>query len=183
MRGVVIYESMFGNTRRIAQAIGDGLASALEVRLIRADQATGSDLDGISLVVVGAPTHAWGLPSAKNRQGALSSVRRPGSDLVLEPDADSLPGVREWLNSLGDAGTLGAVFDTRFSAPVIFTGHASKSIARSMLRHGIDVVLPPESFLVDRKNHLVPGEVERARVWALDVGAEVTSRTRLSWPS
>jgi hypothetical protein len=179
MRGAVIYESMFGNTRRIAEAISDGLASVMEVHLIRADQASGFDFDGTSLIVVGAPTHAWSLPRANTRQGALNTVRKPGSDLVLEPNADSSPGVREWLNSLGTFAGAGAAFDTRFSASVVFTGRASKAITKLLRREGVDVVLTPESFFVDRKNHMVAGEEERARAWGRRLGAEITNRARL----
>ena len=180
MRGVIIYESMFGNTRRIAEAIADTLGGVVPVSLVRAALATDADLAGVDLVVVGAPTHAWSLPRANTRQGARNNVAKPGSDLELEPDADSLPGVREWLDSLGQVHLLGAVFDTRFRAPALLTGRASRAIARSLRDRGVDVVMPPESFLVDRRNHMVAGEVERARAWGLQLGDEIARRARAS---
>src|SRR5487761_2446820 len=103
MRALVIYESMFGNTRRVAEAIADGLACVAEVRLIRADRMTRSDLDGTVLVVIAAPPHVWSLPRAKTRQGSPDYVAKSGGDLVLEPGAASSPGVREWLSSLTEA--------------------------------------------------------------------------------
>ncbi|MBW4030303.1 MAG: flavodoxin [Acidobacteria bacterium] len=178
MRAVVIYESMFGNTRRIARAIVEGLADAMEVHLIRADEVSGPDLEGASLVVVGAPTHAWGLPRANTREGAMATSRKPDNDLVLEPAAATSPGVREWLPSLGGIGIAGAAFDTRFRAPGMFTGHASKVIARSLRHEGVDVVLAPESFFVDRHNHMVAGEEARARAWGRRLAAEVATRAK-----
>ena len=99
------------------------------------------------------------------RKGAPSYVGRPGSDLVLEPGAASGPGVREWLNSLGSLSMGAAAFDTRLKAPAVLTGRASRAIARGFLRHGCNLVVDPESFLVDKTNHLLPGEVDRAQAW------------------
>jgi len=183
MRAVVIYESMFGNTRRIAEAVADGLANAVEVRLTRADQVLETDLEGADLVVVGAPTHAWSLPRANTRQSALATARRSDNDLVLEPAADTSPGVREWLHSLGRLRVAGTAFDTRFHAPRLFTGHASKAISRILRHDGVDVVLSPESFFVDRQNHMVAGEEERARAWGRRLGLEVAHRVRPGAPS
>jgi hypothetical protein len=119
------------------------------------------------------------MPRANTRKSALNNVSKPGSDLTLEANADSLPGVREWLESLGDSHIMGAVFDTRFRAPSIFTGRASKAILKELHRHGIDVVIPAESFIVDRQNHLIPGEVDRARTWGRRLGEDVVSRSRV----
>ena len=176
MRAVVIYESMFGNTRRIAEAVADGLARFVEVRLARADEVGEGDLAGVDLVVVGAPTHAWSLPRANTRQGALATARRGDNDLVLEPAADTAPGVREWLATLGRLGVRGAVFDTRFHAPRLVTGRASRAIARALRHDGVEVVSAPQSFFVDRRNHMRAGEEERARAWGERLGAAVAGR-------
>jgi len=180
MRGVVVYESMFGNTRRVAEMITHALASAMEVRLLRADAVVADDVQGIDLLVVGAPTHAWSLPRPNTRKGALDNVRRPGSDLVLEPNADTSPGVREWLETLDDVHALAAVFDTRFNAPVMFTGRAATGIERELRRHGLVVMSAAESFRVDRQNHLLAGEIERASGWGRRLGEEVTTRLQVS---
>ena len=176
MRAVVIYESMFGNTRRVAEAVAEGLSTTVEVRLFRADDVREADLVGADLVVVGAPTHAWSLPRVNTRQSAMSTARRGDNDLVLEPAADTSPGVREWLHALGRLGVVGAVFDTRFHAPRLLTGRASTSISRSMRHSGVAFVLAPESFFVDRQNHMLAGEQERARVWGERLCAEVARR-------
>jgi len=180
MRAVVVYESMFGNTRRVAEGIVHALADSMETRLLRADLVVADDLRGIDLLVVGAPTHAWSMPRPNTRKGALNNVRRPGSDLSLEPHADSLPGVREWLDTLEEVHALAAVFDTRFSAPVVFTGRAAKGISSALQQRGLVMVSASESFRVDRQNHLLPGEVERASTWGRRLGEEVVARLKVT---
>lgn len=172
MRCIVVYESMFGNTRRIAESITEVLGATAEATLVRAGVHTQVPLDGVDLFIVGAPTHGWSMPRANTRRGALENVRKSAGELVLEENADSLPGVREWLNSLSSVRGLGAAFDTRLNAPAALTGRASKVIASSLARHGLELVVPAESFLVDRRNRLVDGEVNRARAWASTLAAE-----------
>lgn len=176
MRAVVVYESMFGNTRGIAEAVAEALREAMDVQLLRADQAAELSTHSVDLFVVGAPTHAWGLPRVNTRKGSLENVRKSRGDLVLEPGADSLPGVREWLDSLGMIGALGAAFDTRLRAPAALTGRASKAITASLEHHGLSMVVAPESFFVDRKNHLITGEIERAQAWGSRLKIEAMHR-------
>lgn len=54
MRAVVVYESMYGNTHLVADAIGDGLATAYEVDVVPVDRADRQLLEHADLVVVGA---------------------------------------------------------------------------------------------------------------------------------
>jgi hypothetical protein len=58
-----------------------------------------------------------------------------------------------------------AAFDTRMPGPSAFTGRASHAIDRHLRRHGFSRIAAPESFLVDKQNHLLPGEADRAREW------------------
>jgi hypothetical protein len=164
MRTVIVYESMFGNTRLIAQAIAKGL-DAQDVRVLGVTEADETALHDVDLVVVGGPTQAWSMSRPSTRRGAPLYVRKPDSGLVLEPNADTGPGVREWLGTVGRINAQAAAFDTRIASPVLFTGRASKAVARHLRRHGFTVILPPESFLVDKKSHLLSGELERACAW------------------
>jgi len=69
MRAVVVYESMFGNTRTVAEAIAEELRDAMDVEVLRADQATDLRMHSVDLFVVGAPTHAWGSTSSEHPEG------------------------------------------------------------------------------------------------------------------
>lgn len=167
MRALVVYESMFGSTRLIAGAIAEGLRTetdGADVQVSGVGNAA-TVVEDVDLLVVGGPTQGWGMSRPSTRKGAPIHVRQPDSGLTLEPGADTGPGVREWLASADLAHVKAAAFDTRIKGPVIFTGRASVRIARRLSRRGLSLVNPPESFLVDKKSHLLPGELERARAW------------------
>ena len=165
MRALVVYESMFGNTRTIAEAIAEGLGGDPGAQVLGVGDAGPSALEHADLLVVGGPTHARGMSRPATRRDAPKQVRKPGSDLVLEPGADSGPGVREWLDSLGDLPIQSAAFDTRISGSQALTGRASKGISKALSRRDSAPVVPAESFLVDRSGHLLPGERDRAMAW------------------
>jgi hypothetical protein len=168
---LVLYESMFGNTRRIAEAIGEGLASYASVR-VGAVSADGHDLAAADLVVVGAPTHAHSLPRSTSREEAARWARDPEQHLELEADADAA-GVREWIESLAAAPGRWAAFGTRVDIPRIFAGDASAAIEKRLHRLGSRPVADSECFLVTTKNALVDGEFERARAWGAELGRTV----------
>jgi hypothetical protein len=73
--------------------------------------------------------------------------------------------VRDWLAHLGHLAGLGAAFDTRLDAPVMFTGSAAAGIARKLRRSGVPAITRPESFPVTKKTELCAGETARAREW------------------
>ena len=164
MRAVLIYESMFGGTKAVAEAAAKGISSRMETRVIRAADAMSQQFEGVDLVVVGAPTHAHGLPRPSTRKGAPNYVNKANGDLMLEPGADSAVGVREWLSSVGKLDARCAAFDTRANGPGFLTGRASKTIARVLKKRGASLVASPQSFLT-KGNKLVSGELERASAW------------------
>ena len=166
MKAVVIYESMYGNTHLIADAIGAGLETAFDVTVVPVSQAGPQLLADADLVVVGGPTHAHGMSRAATRKMAVQAASKPVSPLKLEPDATG-PGLREWFGSLGRYPVKGAAFDTRYDALVALTGRASKGVARMLRAHGFDLVAEPESFLVTKQDRLEPHESTRARDWGL----------------
>jgi hypothetical protein len=170
MRAVIVYESMFGSTRAVAEAVAQGIAECADVSVLGVAEADPSVLDGADLLVVGAPTHVHGMSRPSTRKAAREQADKPGSRVVLEPGADSGPGVREWLASLGRLHLAGAAFDTRLKGPAVITGRASKAIRRSLSHHGVQVVAHPESFRVDTSGELLAGETARARAW----GARLT---------
>jgi hypothetical protein len=125
MRAVIVYESMFGNTRAMAEGFGPG------VRVLGVADADARALEGADLVIVGGPTHWSRMSRPRTRNAGLKSACQAGSDLVLEPGADTGPGVREWLDTLDQFHARAAAFDTRYKAPAAITGRASKGVARA----------------------------------------------------
>jgi len=178
MRAVIIYESMFGNTHAIADAIGKGIGQGLEavdnVVVVPVVDAGREQLGDADLLVVGGPTHFHGMSRARTRTWAASTAQKPKNDLVLDCDAQG-PGVRDWLTSLGHGHTKFAAFDTRFKGPAVLRGRASRPISRKLRRHGFEMAAKPESFFVTLQNHLEPGEEARAQEWGERLAARVPS--------
>ena len=164
MRALVVYESMYGNTRVVASNIADGLRGTYEVTLVPVAAATADLIAQADLLVVGAPTHMHGLSTASSRQLARKAAAKPESGLTLDPDADGL-ALRDWLGGLAGGHGLAAAFDTRLAGAPVLTGRASRGISRLLRRHGYRLITPPESFVVTKLNTLIDGEPSRARAW------------------
>jgi hypothetical protein len=173
MKAVVIYESMYGNTHAIAEAIAQGLRPTVEeVSVVAAHDAVEATTKGVDLVVAGGPTHVHGLSRPSTRKAAVEASEKPGSDLEIEPDALG-PGIREWLGGLTNAAGRAAAFDTRIDAPAALTGRASKGIARRLKAKGYTLIAEPHSFLVTKESHLEPHEEATARDWGARLGADL----------
>jgi len=149
MANLVIYDSQFGNTQKIAEAIAGSLPKA---RMIRAGEATPEDLKGVELLVVGSPTQG-GRPMAATAE-------------FLEKIPDE-----------GLAGVKAAAFDTRFreadvSVPLKMLmktiGYAAPKIAKRLEDKGAEMIRPPEGFIVTGKEGpLALGELDRAKKWLI----------------
>jgi hypothetical protein len=164
MRAVVIYESMYGNTHHIADAIARGLGPPGEVLVLPVARAGNSMLDEVDLLVVGGPTHVHGMSRKSTRKSALAATTEPAASVHADRDGSEI-GLRDWFEALGTLHSKAAAFDTRADAPILVTGHAARGIARMLRRHGLELIAGPESFLVSKENLLLPGEEERARAW------------------
>ncbi len=166
MRSVVVCESWFGNTQRVAQAVADELARHGEAAVVSVGDEI-EDVEEVDLLVVGAPTHVHGMSSSMSRKSAIEQSGRRG----VEPG----PGARGWFESLpDDLHGKAAAFDTRIEKSAMLTGSAAKGIAKRLRQHGLDVVAEPESFFVlDTGGPLKEGELERAAYWAEDLVASV----------
>lgn len=176
MKAVIIFESMYGNTRTIAYAISEGLRPTAEVIVVSAAQATPALLRETDLVVVGAPTHMHGLSRPATRRSAADAAHKSGSCLTLDPFADQ-PGIREWLAGLGQCHGLAAAFDTRLGGPALVTGRASKVLTRLLREHGFAMLAGPESFLVTKDNKLRAGQTIQAEDWGRSLAARLPSAT------
>jgi hypothetical protein len=165
MKAVVIYESMYGNTHLIASAVADGFRRYGEAVVVPVDEADASVVGSADVVIVGGPTHAHGMSHVATRKGAIEDAEKPDSELVLDADADEDEGLREWFASLDQVFTNAAAFDTRFNYSAALTGRASKGIARKLRHHGATLIAEPESFFVQKDNHLEAHEEARAQEW------------------
>jgi Flavodoxin len=77
VRAVVVYESMYGNTHVVADAIGEGLREAGDVLVTPVDDVGTELLEGADLVIVGGPTHAHGTSRGRTREAAAEAARKP----------------------------------------------------------------------------------------------------------
>jgi Flavodoxin domain len=172
MDAIVVYESVYGNTRAIAEAIADGLGAATLLPVHEAQRPGTADL-----LVVGGPTHMHGLATTRSRHLAAEAAREDGQTR-LDGGATEEPGLRSWLHDLSPgAAQFAAAFDTRLDRSPWVTGVAARGIARRLRRRGIDVIAT-ESFLVaDAEGPLEPGELERARAWGVELARSVPAES------
>jgi hypothetical protein len=146
MKSIVVYATRTGITKSIALLVGEALRQNGDVEVHGVDDAP-TRFDDVDLLVVGGPTEAHG---------------------VTEP-------VKAFFARIGPDGLRGkatAAFDTRVNWPRILSGSAATGIARALHAAGAHLVMPAESFIVDIKPQLLPGELERAAVWARALAAK-----------
>jgi len=150
---MVVYDSAFGNTEKVAQAIGQALDPAGDIEVVRAGDVKAGQLAGLALLVVGSPTQKF--RPLGTTTGFLKGI----------PNGE-LKGVKV------------AAFDTRMTESnvekvrilaffVKIFGYAAKPIADRLVKKGGDLAAPPEGFYVaDTEGPLLEGELERAADWA-----------------
>ena len=176
MKALVIYESMYGNTRRVAEAVADGLRPTFTVEVVGVAHATAAVPKDVDLLVVGGPTHVHGVTRPSTRKAAAEAAAKPDSDLTLESEVEG-QGLREWFSFLAvGRGVAAAAFDTRLSGPSLMTGRASLGIAKHLRHLGYSSATAPTSFLVDKHNRLLPGELERAKDWGSRLATQAATR-------
>jgi hypothetical protein len=156
----IVYDSVHGNTRAVAEAIGDGVRSSGPVHVVAAGDAQLEQLRDARLVVLGCPTHAFSLSPAMK---TLAAKLPPGS-------LDGVPV---------------AAFDTRFAledmparilkviVPLVGKrAWAASELARRAARAGARMVDEPHGFFVrETEGPLAEGELERATAWGRELDA------------
>lgn len=168
MRALVVYESMYGNTRDVAVAIAEGIGKLAAVDLHEVGAAPTEVDETVDLVVVGGPTHAFSM----SRDGTRADAAKNEPDLEI---VSSGIGIREWLDRVRVLGSPGfATFDTKVNRPRL-PGSASGA-ARKRVRHlGFEMVADPQTFWVEGgTGPLTAGEVERATSWGEAVARAAT---------
>ena len=163
MKTLILYDSIFGNTQQIAQAMGRSFDAAEDVVTLRVSEVKLEQLMGLGLLIVGSPTRAF-----KPTPAVSSFLKR--------------------LPAGSNNGIKVAAFDTRISVNetpsrvrvilgllVKIFGYAAKPIADGLTKKGGELVLPPEGFYVkDSEGPLQEGEPERAANWAKAIQKKVT---------
>jgi flavodoxin len=161
MNSVVIYDSHFGNTKMVAEAIAAQLRSRGTVQLYSAEDAPSSLPAEMDLLVIGGPTEGF-------------RMTPPVSRFLSRVDRSTLEGVRA------------AVFDTRIRPRWWLLGYAGPGIAKRLRGLGAQLIDDPEPFFVEgeineasgAQPHLEKGEIERATAWAAEL-AEAVERPRV----
>jgi flavodoxin I len=152
MKALIVYDSYFGNTQKVAESIFKTFGSKDNVSLKKADEIQLEQLKGLDLLIVGSPTRAF----------------QPGE------------GMKKFLNSLPARSLNGvkvAAFDTRIKiedTPVAILrffskifGYAAKPMTAKLVNKGGNLVAPGEGFFVEStEGPLKDGELERAKAWA-----------------
>jgi flavodoxin len=144
MKALVIYDSIYGNTKKIAETVAAELGKGV-ITVTVSDFST-KDLSGIDLLVVGSPILAF-RPSEKT--GKFLAGLRTGQ----------LKGVKA------------TAFDTRVR--IFFHGDAAKKIAESLRQVGAEIVAEPCGFIVEgREGPLANDAIAKAKEWATSIKAK-----------
>lgn len=145
MKTLVIYDSSFGNTKRVAEEIGKNLGH--DVKVIFVNDFKKADLEGVELLIVGGPINAW----------------RPTMPMM------------EFLNSLGKdelKGIKATTFDTRVK--LFIHGDAKDKIAGVLEKAGAEIIIESQAFYVKGKEGpLFDGELKRAEGWAKEIARKL----------
>jgi flavodoxin len=144
MKILVVYDSVYGNTEKIARAIGTGIGG--DVKVLRAGDVSPLELEGIDLLIAGAPTQG-GRPTPAMRQFLDKATR------------DAVNGKNF------------AAFDTRISPKWVgIFGYAAGRIAKNLTKNGGNLVVDPEGFFVEgTEGPLKDGEDDRAAAWGTEL--------------
>ena len=109
MKVTVVYESMFGNTRKVAEAISGGVREAYpdaHIECVAVGRASAELIMSTDLLIVGGPTHLRGMTTDFSRKRHISGEKKAeakgGPPRELEPDTAG-PGLREWFHQLPKA--------------------------------------------------------------------------------
>jgi len=143
MNALIVYDSQFGNTERIAQCINSALSEFGHARAVRVDQVYFEELQGMDMLILGCPTQ--GMRQTPAMQSFIAHIPR------------------ELLN-----GLCVACFDTRYRGGFWMLS-AAPAMAKQLRMMGVELVVPPESFFVKsmkKEGPLLDGEMERAASWA-----------------
>ena len=175
VRALIVYESMFGNTERIARAIADGLKESAPTEIVAVYKAPAVLPDDVRLLVVGGPTHAFSMSRESTRQDAWKQ-----GEVVMPTEV----GIREWLSALTGPAKgrqiAAATFDTRITKVRRLPGSAARSAAKLLRRMGYRVGMSENFFVDDTTGPIREGELEHARQWGAELGRSLTGSAKVA---
>ncbi len=148
MKALVVYDSVFGNTEKVAQA----MASALGCEACRVNAVTPEQLAGLDALIVGSPTQAF-------------QALKPVKAFLKSIPAGSLKGVKvAGFDTRMDVKEVNNAVLTAFSKAF---GYAAEPIGKQLVKKGGTQAVVPAGFIVTgEKGPLRDGELERAAEWA-----------------
>lgn len=153
LKFLIAYDSVYGNTKQLAEAMVEAVEGSHESQLLHASEATTADLENIDLVVIGSPTHA-------------GTFTDPIKELISRLPAASLEGLKAAAFDTGFERDT----QTKFMQTVIDVfGYASPKIAKKLAKKGADVIRSETFIVLDTEGPLKEGEIDRAKAWLLDL--------------
>jgi hypothetical protein len=170
----IVVESMFGNTHEVAEQMAAGVRLALATTSVQVRDVANAGVvlpDDVTLLIVGGPTHAFGM----SRESTREDAHRRGST------AETAMGVREWLDlvTISQEQLPVVAFDTRVDRHFV-PGSAAKAIARRLRRLGCYLLEAPVTFYVDdTTGPLADGEQERAYAFGQMAARDFARRSGL----
>jgi len=165
MRALVVYQSLWGNTASVAKAVAEGIGG--DTCAVTTSEATGELVEGLDLLVAGAPLLGFSLPTEQMLAGIPSTTK----DSPTPADV-SQPPMGAWLEALPGGTGACAAFETRiWWSP----GSAAKALAKGLEGHGYRSIAKPAKFVVTgRYGPLKAGELDRARAWGEQLAGQLT---------
>jgi len=144
--GLVIFESKFGNTERVAKSLAGGLVRAgVETICVKAGDVNLESLPEFDLIAIGGPTQMF-------------TASKPMKDFLLK--LESVQGLK---------GRFGFAFDTKFGSRL--AGSAAKYIEKRLEELGMLVVRPRQSAIVLKtEGPLEEGEMESFERIGFEIG-------------
>lgn len=145
MKTIVIYDSIYGNTEKVAKEIGKKIKGSKVSRITEIKK-----INDYELVIVGSPTHA-GRPTPEMKK-FLDSIPKDGLKGIKVAAFDTRADLKK------------ASFFLKIFAKIL--GYASPRIMKIMVQKGGIEFCKPEGFFVeDKTGPLSVGEIERSSRW------------------
>lgn len=149
MNSLIVCDSQYGNTEKLANAVLEVLKTAGAAQLQRAATARVSDLKGVDLLILASATVQW---------NALPAMQA----FIAKLSKDDLKHKKV------------ATFDTIVHGPKFITQSAAEKMGRVLQGLGVELVVPYQNFHVaGREGPLDKGEEAKAKAWAKELLAKV----------